>query len=58
MTMGGLMRGMTVPDAAKLAAEFIHRAIAKTGEDSRFGVAFEGELGWLVGESGIRNCGA
>ena len=55
VTMGGLMRGMTVPDAAKLAVEFIHRAIAKTGEDSRFGVAFEGELGWLVGESGIRN---
>ena len=45
---GGLLRGLTVPEAGRLAAEFIHRAIAKTGEDSRFGVAFEGELGWLA----------
>lgn len=50
VTMGGLMRGMTVPDAGRLAAEFVHRAIAKTGEDPRFGVAFEGELGWLAGQ--------
>ena len=47
---GGLLRGMTVPRAGRLAAEFIHRAIAKTGEDSRFGVAFEGELGWLTNQ--------
>ena len=47
VTMGGLMRGLTAPEAGRLAAEFIHRAIAKTGEDSRFGVAFEGELAWL-----------
>ncbi len=47
VTMGGLMRGLTAPEAGVLAAEFIHRAIAKTGENSRFGVAFEGELGWL-----------
>ena len=46
--MGGLMEGMTVPQAGVLAAEFIHRALAKTGENSRFGVAFEGELGWLA----------
>ena len=45
---GGLLRGLSVPDAGRLAAEFVHRAIAKTGEDSRFGVAFEGELGWLA----------
>ena len=45
---GGLLRGMTVPRAGRLAADFIHRAIAKTGEDSRFGVSFEGELGWLA----------
>ena len=51
VTMGGLMRGMAVPDAALLAAEFVHRAIGKTGEDSRFGVAFEGELGWLAEKS-------
>lgn len=48
VTMGGLMRGLSVPASGKLAAEFIHRAIAKTGENSRFGVAFEGELGWLA----------
>jgi len=48
VVMGGLMRGLSVPDAGRLAAEFVHRAIAKTGEDSRFGVAFEGELGWLA----------
>ena len=45
---GGLLRGLTVPRAGRLAEEFIHRSIAKTGEDSRFGVAFEGELGWLA----------
>lgn len=50
VTMGGLMRGLSVPEAGKLAAEFVHRAIAKTGENSRFGVAFEGELGWLAGK--------
>lgn len=47
---GSLMRGLSVPEAGVLAAEFVHRAIAKTGEDSRFGVAFEGELGWLAGQ--------
>ena len=45
---GGVMRGLPVPEAGVLAAEFVHRAIAKTGENSRFGVAFEGELGWLA----------
>ena len=48
VTMGSLMGGLSVPEAGKLAAEFIHRSIAKTGGDSRFGVAFEGELGWLA----------
>ena len=47
VTMGGVMRGLTVPQAGVLAVEFIHSAIAKTGENSRFGVAFEGELGNL-----------
>ena len=55
VTMGGLMRGLPVPEAGKLAAEFVHRAIAKTGEDTRFGVAFEGELGWLAGECRMLN---
>ena len=48
VTMGGVMGGLSVPEAGVLAAEFIHRAIAKTGENSRFGVAFEGELGALA----------
>ncbi len=52
---GGLLKGMSVPEAGRLASEFVHRAIAKTGEDSRFGVAFEGELGWLAGECRMRN---
>ena len=48
VTMGGIMHGLPVPEAGVLAAEFVHRAIAKTGENSRFGVAFEGELGALA----------
>ena len=52
---GGLTGGMTVPEAGVLAAEFVHRAIAKTGENSRFGVAFEGELGWLAEKCRIQN---
>lgn len=55
VTMGGLMRGLSVPESARLAAEFVHRAIAKTGTDSRFGVAFEGELGWLANQLTIEN---
>ena len=54
VTMGGLMQGLTAPEAGVLAAGFIHRAIAKTGENSRFGVAFEGELGWLAGQGASR----
>ena len=49
---GGLVRGLSVPEAGGLAAEFVHRAIANTGTDSRFGVAFEGELGWLAEKMG------
>ena len=48
VTMGGILHGLPVPEAGVLAAEFVHRAIAKTGENSRFGVAFEGELGTLA----------
>ena len=48
VTVGGLLRGLSVPEAGRLAAEFVHRAIANTGTDSRFGVEFEGELGWLA----------
>lgn len=48
VTMGGLLNGLSVPESGKLAAEFVHRAIANTGTDSRFGVEFESELGWLA----------
>lgn len=53
---GSLIRGLSVPEAGELAAEFVHRAIAKTGEDSRFGVEFESELGWLAEK--CRNAGS
>lgn len=45
---GALLRGLEPPRAGALAAEFVRRAIHATGEDSRRGVAFEGELGWLI----------
>ena len=32
----------------RLGAEFVHRSIANTRKDSRFGVAFEEKLGWLA----------
>ncbi len=50
VTMGGLLRGWDTPRAGTLAAEFVSRAIAATKGDTRFGVAFEGELGWLIGQ--------
>lgn len=52
VTMGGLLRGMDVPAAGQLAAEFVSRAIAATEGDTRWGVTFEGELGWLAGQVG------
>ena len=55
VTMGGLMNGLSVPESARLAAEFVHRAIANTQNDSRFGVAFEPELGWLAEECRMRS---
>lgn len=48
VVMGGMMSGLSVPESGKLASEFVHRAIANTGTDSRFGVEFETELGWLA----------
>ncbi len=50
VTMGGLLRGWDAPKAGALAAEFVRRAISATAGDTRFGVAFEGELGWLTGQ--------
>ena len=49
---GAVMRGLTPMEGGKLAMELIRRAILATGEDSRWGVAFEGELGWLAGRAG------
>lgn len=47
---GGMVQGMDAPEAGELAAEFIRRAIRATPEngDSRYGVCFEPELGWLA----------
>ena len=46
---GGVMRGISPAEAGILAGEFVRRSIAGTQEDSRWGVAFEPELGWLAG---------
>ncbi len=48
VTMGAILRGWDAPGAGRLAAEFVRRAIAATEGDTRFGVRFEGELGWLI----------
>ncbi len=47
---GGMVLGMDAPEAGRLAAEFIRRVIRATPEDgdSRYGVCFESELGWLA----------
>ena len=44
---GGLIRGLSPEKSGELAMELIVRSIAGTGEDSRWGVAFEPHLGWL-----------
>lgn len=49
---GGLMRGLTPERSGEIAMELIVRSIEATGADSRWGVAFEGELGWLAGAMG------
>ena len=46
---GGLVRGLAAEQSGQLAMELIRRAILATGEDSRWGVAFEPHLGWLAG---------
>ena len=48
---GGLVRGLTAEQSGGLAMELIRRSILATGADSRWGVAFEGHLGWLAGET-------
>lgn len=52
VVMGGLMRGLPAPEAGVLACRFIRRCIAATESDTRWGVAFEGELGWLLRQLG------
>lgn len=46
---GGLVRGLTEEQSGQLAMELIRRSILATGADSRWGAAFEGNLGWLAG---------
>ena len=48
---GAMLRGLTPGQGGSLAMELICRSIAATGEDSRWGVSFEGSLGWLAGET-------
>ena len=52
----GVVRGMEIGEAARLAAEFIYRVIRATpvDRDSRYGVCFEGELPFLM-EKGAGN---
>lgn len=45
---GGMLLGMAPGDAGQLASEFVARAISATGQDSRWGVAFEPHLSWLA----------
>lgn len=49
---GAVMRGLTPMEGGDIAMELIRRSILATGEDSRWGVAFEGALGWLAGRAG------
>ena len=49
---GGLIRGLTPEQSGEIAMELIVRSIKGTGADSRWGVAFEGELAWLAGAMG------
>ena len=46
--MGAMIRGKTPQEAGILAAEFVARCIDATEGDSRRGVAFERQLGWLI----------
>ena len=44
---GGLMTGLDIESAARLAAEFVAKAIAGTPEVTPWGVDFESQLPWL-----------
>ncbi len=47
VTVGSLMAGNALQDAAGLAAGFIERTIRATGKPNPFGVSFESQLPWL-----------
>lgn len=47
---GATVRGMEEAAAATLAARFVERVIAATEESTPFGIAFEPELPWLMGQ--------
>lgn len=44
---GAHVRGQALPDAAALAARFVEKVIAATGESTPFGADFEPQLPWL-----------
>lgn len=44
---GAYVRGQALPDAATLAARFVEKVIAATGDPTPFGVEFEPQLPWL-----------
>lgn len=48
---GGLLSGKAVDESAALAARFVERVIAATGEGTPFGIHFEPELPWLWNQS-------
>ena len=45
---GGLARGASLRESAKLAAEFVRRCVLSTEISTVHGVEFEKELGWLT----------
>ena len=44
---GGLMNGLTLAEAARLAAGFVEKCIGATRDVTPFGVEFEQQLPWL-----------
>lgn len=45
---GSLVRGASLRESAKLAAEFVRRCVLSTEISTVHGVEFEKELGWLT----------
>ena len=42
-----MRRGLSIPDAATLAAGFVEQVLHATPEATPFGVEFESQLPWL-----------